>query len=426
MAEQADSRVATDLTRRGRGSAVLAVGAILLLAACLRPSITSVGPVLDQIGHGTGLGTGALGLLAALPPLAFAVMSPFTHAIATRFSIDRTLLAALGLLIVGIVVRSLPGTGLLWVGTVLLGFGIAVGNVLVPAVVKRDLAAHVSRMTGAYTSTMNAFAAIASGLAVPIAAWAIGGWRTALGIWSVLGLIALVIWGLRMRLLPTPPVAAPAIGTAAGQPVVPAGRRPPIWRSALAWQVTLHMGVQSTVFYTLVNWLPSLETQSGVPAAVAGTHLFVYQAVGIGAALAMIAVMGRRADQRLAASLLTVPMVIGLVGLLVAPGAAVLWIALAGVTSGGSIAMALALIGLRARDAVDTSRLSGMAQGFGYLLAASGPVVAGALRASTGGWQAVIVMLLGLTVAQGILGALAGRDRYVGDPSHHGSSSRRG
>jgi CP family cyanate transporter-like MFS transporter len=139
----------------------------------------------------------------------------------------------------------------------------------------------------------------------------------------------------------------------------------------------------------------------------------------------MIAAMGRRADQRLAASLLTVPILVGLFGLLVAPGAAVWWIALAGVTSGGSIAMALALIGLRSRDAMDTSRLSGMAQGLGYLLAASGPVAAGALRASTGGWQAVILMLIGLTVAQGILGALAGRDRYVGEEHAAGSGGRR-
>jgi CP family cyanate transporter-like MFS transporter len=189
----------------------------------------------------------------------------------------------------------------------------------------------------------------------------------------------------------------------------------PIWRSALAWQVTLHMGVQSTIFYALVNWLPSLEADNGVSAAAAGTHLFLFQLVGIGSALGLIAAMGRRADQRLVASSLTLPMLIGLLGLLIWPGAAALWIALAGVTSGGSIAMALALIGLRSRNPVDTARLSGMAQGFGYLLAASGPVVAGALRAFTGGWQPVIMMLIGLTIAQAIFGGLAGRDRYVGE-----------
>lgn len=414
------ARVGTrgDLTSRGTGAAVLAVLAILLVAASLRPSITSVGPLLDHIGHATGLGTGALGLLAALPPLAFAVMSPVSHPIALRWGIDRTLLAALLLLVVGIVLRSVPGPGLLWIGTVLLGFGIALGNVLVPAVVKRDLGAHVSRMTGAYTSTMNAFAATASGLAVPIAGWAVGGWRTALGLWALPAALAAGVWALRMRRLPAPTEpAAEATGTAGTRAT--AGRRRPVWRSALAWQVTLHMGVQSTIFYALVNWLPSLEADSGVPAAVAGSHLFLYQAVGIAAALSLIAAMGRRADQRLVAGLLTVPMFVGLVGLLLVPQLAVLWICLAGVTSGGSIAMALALIGLRSRTATDTARLSGMAQGFGYLIAAGGPASAGALRAATGGWQAVIWMLLGLTVAQAILGVLAGRDRYVGE-HHHG------
>ncbi len=417
MSDRTGVGARSDLTSRGRTAAVLAVLAILLVAASLRPSITSVGPVLDRIGHATGLGTGALGLLAALPPLAFAAMSPMSHTFALRWGIDRTLLAALLLLMVGIVLRSVPGPGLLWVGTVLLGFGIAVGNVLVPAVVKRDLGAHVSRMTGAYTSTMNAFAAAASGLAVPIAGWAVGGWRSAVGIWALLAMVAATIWGLRMRMLPTPTEAAVAVVGRPGSAGGPARPTTPVWRSALAWQVTLHLGVQSTIFYALVNWLPSLEADSGVPAAVAGSHLFIYQAVGIGAALSLIAAMGRRADQRLVAGLLTVPMFIGLLGLLLAPQAAALWIGMAGLTSGGSIAMALALIGLRTRTAIDTARLSGMAQGFGYLIAAGGPASAGALRAATGGWHAVIWMLIGLTVAQTVLGILAGRDRYVGE--HH-------
>lgn len=416
---RAESRgdLASRGTGRGTGAAVPVVLAILLVAASLRPSITSVGPLLDRIGHATGLGTGALGLLAALPPLAFAVMSPMSHTIALRWGIDRTVLAALLLLAAGIALRSVPGPGLLWIGTVLLGFGIAVGNVLVPAVVKRDLGAHVSRMTGAYTSTMNAFAATASGLAVPIAGWAVGGWRTALGVWALPAAVAAGVWAFRMRRLPTPAESVlPLTGAAAARAA--AGRRRPIWRSPLAWQVTLHMGVQSTIFYALVNWLPSLEADSGVPAAVAGTHLFLYQAVGIGAALSLIAAMGRRADQRLVAGLLTVPMFAGLIGLLLAPHWAVLWIGLAGVTSGGSIAMALALIGLRSRTATDTARLSGMAQGFGYLIAAGGPASAGAIRAATGGWQPVIWLLIGLTAAQTVLGVLAGRDRYVGDHHH--------
>ena len=185
-------------------------------------------------------------------------------------------------------------------------------------------------------------------------------------------------------------------------------------RSALAWQVTLHMGLQSTVFYTLVNWLPSMEADRGVPAGTSGAHLFVYQLVGIGAAFGVSLLMSRRRDQRLIAIMVAAPMVVALLGILLLPQLTALWMIFAGMTSGSAIALALALIGLRTRNPRDTARLSGMAQGIGYLLAACGPIAAGAIRGATGSWVPVIILLIGLTVAQGISGALAGRNRTIG------------
>ena len=425
---------------RHRGRVVLAVLGVLLVAACLRPALTSVGPVLRQIGADTGLGSGALGLLAALPLLAFAGMSPLSHLAARRFGTDRVVLVALGVLALGLLLRSLPVPGLLWIGTLGIGVGVAVGNVLVPAVVKRDFAAHISRMTGSYTATMNTFAALASGLSVPIAAWAIGGWRSALGIWIIPTVLALTVWAARMRLVSseTPRSlrtvddhesvdhgsAAPgsvdhgavdleSVDLGGGRKTSAAGRLRPIWRTALAWQVTLHMGLQSTVFYTLVNWLPSIEADRGVPASTSGAHLFIYQLIGIGAAFGVSLLMSRRRDQRTIAVMVATPMVIALLGMLLLPQLIVVWVIFAGMTSGSAIALALALIGLRTRNSTDTARLSGMAQGIGYLLAACGPIAAGSIRDLAGSWVPVIILLLGLTVAQGISGMLAGRDRTI-------------
>jgi len=409
-----------DRTRADSRPALAVVG-VLLVAACLRPAITSVGPVLDRIGAGHGLGPGAEGLLAALPLLAFAVVSPLTHRLGGRLGIDRTVLGALALLIIATLLRSSGGSVLLWAGTLLIGIAVAINNVLVPAVVKRDFAGRIAAMTGAYTAIMNTFAATASGIAVPLAGvglahdlgGAAGGWRTSIGIWVLPAVIALIFWAVRMRSVGD--VTTAEVATRVGS-IDPPGPHHSVWRSALAWQVTLTMGLQSTVFYTMVNWLPSIEADAGVAAATAGLHLFVYQAIGIVAALIASALMSRTDDQRLIASMINIPILIAFAGMLIMPGTLLLWAALAGLTSGGSITVALALIGLRTRLATDTARLSGMAQGVGYLLAAGGPVAAGWLRGATGSWTPVIVLLIGLTLVQSVVAFLAGRDRYLGEP----------
>lgn len=405
-------RVGDTAKRQRPARPLLAVVGVLLVAACLRPAITAVGPVLDRIGADTGIGPGAEGLLAALPLLAFAGVSPLTHRLGRRLGMDRTVLAALGLLIIGILLRSAGFAGLLWIGTLLIGVAIAVNNVLVPAVVKRDFGGRIAAVTGAYTAIMNTFAAIASGIAVPLAGLGlpvIAGWRTAIGVWAVPTVIGMLVWAARMR------------GTGDLQTEVPGtldttGPHHSIWRSPLAWQVTLAMGLQSTVFYTMVNWLPSIEADAGVAPATAGLHLFLYQAIGIGAALGASALMSRAADQRMIASMINIPILIALAGMLIIPQLLAVWAMLAGLTSGGSITVALALIGLRTRLAADTARLSGMAQGVGYLLAAGGPVAAGWLRGATGEWTSVILMLVMLTLLQAVAGFLAGRNRYVGEP----------
>lgn len=412
---------------RVRRRVVLAVVGVLLVAACLRPAITSVGPVLDRIGAGNGLGPGAEGLLAALPLLAFAGVSPLTHRLGAWLGMDRTVLGALALLVIAILLRSSGGTALLWIGTLLIGIAIAINNVLVPAVVKRDFAGRIAAMTGAYTAIMNTFAAIASGVAVPLAAVDLGrhhgrdlggptggGWRTSIGIWALLAVIGLVFWAVRMRAVGG--VSDVRVNSEALNTLSTAGPHHSVWRSPLAWQVTITMGLQSTVFYTMVNWLPSVEADAGVAPATAGLHLFLYQAIGILAALIASALMSRTADQRLIASMINIPILIAFAGMLIMPQLLTVWAVLAGLTSGGSITVALALIGLRTRLAADTARLSGMAQGVGYLLAAGGPVAAGWLRGTTGSWTAVIVMLIVLTLLQGAAAFLAGRNRYVGEP----------
>ncbi|WP_084516376.1 MFS transporter [Microtetraspora niveoalba] len=395
--------------RFGAGHPVVKLLAVLLVAGCLRPALTSVGPVLDLVGADTGLGTTALGALGALPLLAFAALSPVVHRPGARFGAERVVLWALVALAAGIAVRSLPGAAWLWAGTAVAGASIAAGNVLVPSIVKRDHPGAVSRVTGLYTAVMTGFAALASGVAVPIATGY--GWRWSLAVWAAPALLAAAVWTMRTRGPRGPRGRADVAGAAA--PAVSAAPEKPVWRSAVAWQVTFFMGLQSTTFYLMVNWLPTIEIARGVPASTAGWYLFLFQAVGIVSGLAVIAVMGARADQRATGVLVSLPMAAAMAGMVWAPGWSPVWVVVAGIASGSSIVVALALIGLRTRTFSQTAKLSGMAQSVGYLLAAAGPIAAGRLADGSGTWTPVLALIAGIALAQTCVALWAGRDRYT-------------
>ncbi|WP_433347439.1 MFS transporter [Microtetraspora malaysiensis] len=386
------------------GRAALKLAAVLLVAGCLRPALTSVGPVLDLIGADTGLSNTALGVLGALPLFAFAVLSPLVHVPSRRFGAEPVVLWALAALAGGIVMRSLPGIAWLWAGTVVVGGAIAVGNVLLPSIIKRDHPGDLSRVTGIYTAVMTGFAALASGVAVPIAAATGNSWRWSLAVWAGLAVVAVAVWAMRMRV--------PRAATVAASAAWSAGEKP-MWRSAVAWQVTLFMGLQSTTFYLLANWLPAIETAHGVNPSTAGWHLFLFHAVGIISGLAVIAVMGGRTDQRAAGVLVSVPMATAMAGMLWAPGWSPAWAVLAGTSAGSAIVVALALIGLRTSSHLQTAQLSGMALSVGYLLAAIGPSAAGWLADRSGTWTPVLVLVAVLALAQVVVALWAGRDRYT-------------
>ncbi|MEU4423219.1 MFS transporter [Actinoplanes sp. NPDC024001] len=372
------------------------VATIFLVALCLRPAITTVGPLLPQISADEHLGEVAQGVLGALPLLAFALISPQVHRASSRFGAERAVLGALLVLAAGGVVRSYTGDAGLWAGTLVIGCAIAVGNVLVPAIVKRDYAANVSRATGVYTAFITIGASVASAVAVPIADTA--DWRLALAVWSMLALFVAAVWAPRAR-VPVPPPAR------AGP-----GRTVTVWRQPKAWLITAFMGLQSTCFYVLVTWLPTIEIANGVSERTAGLHLFVFQGMGIAGGLAVPILLRHPHRRALGAVAASVPTVLAVLGLLTAPQLAVLWAVVAGIGQGAALVTALTLISLGGRTQAETTRLSGMAQSLGYLLAAAGPVAAGFLAERTGAWQASLLMLMVLGLLQIAAGAAAARD----------------
>jgi cyanate permease len=315
-------------------------------------------------------------------------------------------------LIVATVVRSLPGPlANLWIGTLVMGAAIAVANVVLPELVKRDFPADVPMVTGLYSTVLGATAAVASGLALPIAE--IGGWRLGIGIWVLLSVVAAFVWPLRMR--------GSAIGRSAvrepdetpSSPPVGGGTGRSVWRSAVAWQVSLIMATQGLTYFTLVTWLPTIEVSMGVDPVTAGWHSFLYQIVGIAAGLGVTPFMRRRSDHRAVGVVISLLLITAILGLLLVPELLVLWLVVAGLSGGSSLVLALALVGERSPSAAHTGRLSGMAQSVGYLLAAAGPFGAGVLFAATGSWSYPLLAVIAVAILQLVLSLLAGRDRLT-------------
>jgi MFS transporter, CP family, cyanate transporter len=330
-----------------------------------------------------------------------------TPSITNRLGMERTLGLALALLTVGIVARSTPFTAALWGGTVVLGVAIAAMNVALPALLKRDFPSRTGQLTGAYSAVQAAAAAAASGLAVPIADMPGSGWRISFGVWAGLSLVGLAVFFPQLGQRATAPIT-----TAASEPRVE--YRSP-WRSGLGWQVTVFMGTQSTIFYVILAWWPTVEHSLGFSVAVAGLHQAILQISGIvGSAGCGLSLHRWPSDQRALALCLTPLPMAAILGQFAWPPGAILWNIIIGVSAGATLVLVLTQFGLRARHHRQAAALSGMAQSLGYVLAAAGPLVFGILHDTTGGWRAPLIMLASLTAAQVVAAYLASRDRVIG------------
>jgi CP family cyanate transporter-like MFS transporter len=380
--------VAVDVRTRA-SSRVGSLIAIFIAAACMRSAITALGPLLHLIRDDTGLSDTELGLLSALPLLGFAGISAIVHGPSRRLGFERLVTIGLVVLAAGTVVRSLPALAPLWIGTALIGGGVAVCNVVLPSVVKRDFADHITLVTGLYTAIMGTFAALASGIALPVADAIGDGWRWSLGIWVIPTAIGALAWASRSR----KPRAQPSV------PARTSTSSRNVWRSPSAWTITVFMGLQSTTFYVFVSWLPSIATSHHISTGAAGWYLFGYQVCGLLAGLTMPAVT-HRLGARLASTLCGLPVIVGAIGLFAAPGAFALWVVLAGGASGMTLVGALSLMSLESPDPGWAVRLSGMAQSGGYLIAAGGPIAAGWLHDTTGSWTPVLVLIAAIAALQ--------------------------
>jgi MFS transporter, CP family, cyanate transporter len=380
----------------------LTIVGIGLVALNLRAGITSVGPVLQDIRDGLSLSGTEAAVLTTLPVLCFGAVGPAGPLLARRIGIEWSLGIAVVGVTIGLVVRVLDGAPALYVGTVIAGSAIAIANVLLPALVKRDFPEQPGLATGLYFTALGASAAIAAGLTVPLEDRIGHSWRGGLGVWGVLAAVGVIAWLPQLR-GHTPPEEPPQRGAVAA-----------LLSDPRAWQVTLFMGLQSLCFYSTVSWIATLYRDHGWTKGHAGVLLAYITSIGIPAGLIAPTLAARRPDQRAWCVGTSAVIAAGFAGVAFAPLAAPwLWATLLGLGLNMVFPIVLTLFVLRSRTTADAARLSAMAQSIGYGLAALGPLLVGVLHDVTDSWTASFAFLFVIALLQAGAGYGAGRSGYV-------------
>ena len=387
-----------------RQQIALVIG-LTALAFNLRPTAVSVGPVLDEIRHGLGMGTTTAGIVTTLPVLTFALFGSVAPWLGRRFGMHRVMLSSLLLTAAMLAARSTVDSPALFIATTVPALaGMAVANVLLPSLVKRHFPHRIGLITATYTTALSVGLTFASVLTVPVADSA-GSWRWGLALWGATALVAAAPWLGLLR-----------------HDVRPESDRRQVTitvrmtsRAPLAWAMAVFFGAQSMQAYAVFGWLPQIYRDAGYSAQNAGILLGAATAISIPISFVLPSMATRRTNQAPLILGLCASYAVGYLGLIVWPSAAaVLWALLIGIGT-GMFPLVLTLIGLRARTSDGTAALSGFTQSVGYLLAAVGPFMMGALYGLTGGWTVPLVVLIGLLVPQAVAGVLVSKPRFLED-----------
>ncbi|MFF1697521.1 CynX/NimT family MFS transporter [Streptomyces sp. NPDC058257] len=398
----------------------LVIVGIVLAALNLRPGITSLGSLLEEVRDGLGMSGTLAGLLTSVPPLCFAVFGVMAPRLARRFGPSAVVCAGMVAIATGLAIRPfLGGTVGFLAASALALMGIAVSNVLMPVIVKRWFPDRVGSMTGLYSMALALGTSLAAAITVPMTDAMGGSWQTGLAVWASLAVVAVVPW--------LPLVRDRSAASAAPEHISSTVRQEDadlrITRSRTAWALACFFGLQATAAYITMGWMPQIFRDAGVPAGQAGVLLAVIMAMGVPLAFVIPRVATRLTNQGPVVVVLGACGLAGYAGLYLAPqGGAWVWALLLGV-SNCAFPLALTMVGMRAKSSVGVAKLSAFAQSTGYLISIPGPLLVGVLYQHSGGWGLPIALMAGLMVPQIVVGILAGRNRTVEDEVAAASAS---
>lgn len=399
----------------------LVAAGLVLAAINLRPAVSGLGPLMEEVRNGLGMSGAVAGLVTSVPPLCFAVFGSAAPRLARRFGPAAILLSGMVAITAGLALRPFAGgTATFLAATALALAGIATSNVLMPVVVKRWFPDRVGTMTGLYSMSLALGTSSAAAVTVPMTEALGGSWRVGLGSWALLALLAVLPWGA-VRIRDGGPARQPAGATGravnAEHPETDAGDGPRIrvTRSPTAWALGCFFGLQASAAYITMGWLPQIFRDAGVSASSSGLLLALTMGMGIPLSFVLPKLATRLRHQGPLVVLLGVCGLIAYAGLWFAPAAgAWVWSLVLGI-SNCAFPLALTMIGLRSRSSAGVAKLSAFAQSTGYLLSVPGPLLVGALHDSSGDWHLPLLLMAGLMLAQITMGVLAGRDRVIED-----------
>ncbi|WP_235968504.1 CynX/NimT family MFS transporter [Streptomyces mesophilus] len=384
------------------------IAGIVLAALNLRPAITSLGALLEEVRVGLGMSGSVAGVLTSVPPLCFAVFGSLAPRLARRFGPVAVVCGGMAAIATGLLVRPFTGSTAAFLATSALALaGIAVSNVLMPVVIKEWFPQRVGSMTGLYSMALALGTSLAAAITVPVTEALGGNWKTGLAVWAALAAAAVLPWlpllrGRRSDM---------AERKASPQPTA----KLKITRSRTAWSLAVFFGLQATGAYITMGWMPQIFRDAGVSAGTAGVLLAITMAVGVPLSFVIPRMAARMNHQGPIVVALGICGLIGYTGLYLAPaGGAWVWALVLGV-SNCSFPLALTMVGMRARTGPGVVQLSAFAQSAGYLLSIPGPLLVGVLYQHSGGWEAPIVLMGALLVPQILFGVMAGRQRTVED-----------
>lgn len=385
---------------------LLVILGILFISFNLRAPITAVGSIVEMIQAEYALSNAAAGFITTLPLIAFAVVSPFVSKLSGKIGHAKTMMLGLLFILLGEAVRSYTGAFGLFIGTAVIGVGIAIGNVIIPAIIKLCFSEKVGMVTSIYTSGMCIFAAVGAGISVPLAKGMNLGWKNALASWFILTVITILIW--------LPQVKQKQMTTGAMQKNV---SKTSIWKSKLAWWVTLYMGTQSLLFYSLVAWLPTIVTSKGMSDSFAGSMALMFQLMAIPATLLIPALCDKFKDQRILVAVTCIVYALGMLCFLLGQTQMAMIVAVIcmAIGMGGSISLSIAFISLRSPNPARASELSGMSQSAGYLFAALGPIVTGVIFDIQSSWTMPLIIFIVLIAFLAGCGMFAGSNKTVSE-----------
>ncbi|WP_086475621.1 CynX/NimT family MFS transporter [Arenibacter amylolyticus] len=381
---------------------VLILLGILFIAANLRAPITSVGPVINEISDVLHLSPAFVGLLTAIPLISFALLSVFAPRVARKTGLERLLLYSMFILALGLFVRSVGNVPFLFLGAALIGAAITVGNVLMPAYIKKMFPNKVGIVTGMYLVSMNLTSALAAGFSIRIGQASGMGWQGSIGIWGVLAILAIFIWYPQVKNAPVNKAQHKRSSSKT------------LWKSTLAWNVAIFMGLQSLLFYCLAAWLPTVLQNWGMDADRSGWILSFIQMAQLPIMLIGPILAAKMKDQLTLVWVTFILLMLGLAGIIFGKTNFIVPSVISiGISLGLAFTLAMMFMVLRTKTTTEAADLSGMSQTVGYIIAACGPPVFGALFSLTGNWYVPLATLVLAAIVLLIVGLNSAKNRYI-------------